>query len=55
MKAHKSFAWSVVIFNYMYMHPPRMWKVGCSNPSRDKPKAKEQVVTAPLPNAGQQV
>ena len=30
---------------------PHKGKVGCSNPSHDKPKSKNQVVTAPLPNA----
>ena len=29
--------------------PPKR-KVGCSNPSRDRPKSLKQVVTAPLPN-----
>ena len=32
-----------------------IWKVGCSNPSRDRPKSYKQVVTAPLPNARQYV
>ena len=34
---------------------PRMWKIGCSNPSSDRPKLLKQVVTAPLLNARQQV
>ena len=34
---------------------PRMRKVGCSNPGRDRPKSLTQVVTVPLPNARQQV
>ena len=29
---------------------PRKQKVGCSNPSRDRPKSSKQVVTAPLLN-----
>ena len=29
---------------------PRKRKIGCSNPSSDKPKSFKQVVTAPLPN-----
>ena len=32
----------------------RKRKVGCSNPSRDRPKSLKQVVTAPLPNAWHQ-
>ena len=32
-------------------HPIHKRKVGCSNPSRDRPKSLEQVVAAPLPNA----
>ena len=34
---------------------PRMRKVGCSNPGRDRPKSLTQVVTVPLPNARHQV
>ena len=34
---------------------PRLWKVGCSNPSCDRPKLLKQVVTALLLNARQQV
>ena len=34
---------------------PRMQKVGCSNPSRDKSKPFIQIKTVPLPNARQQV
>ena len=29
---------------------PRMQNVGCSNPSRNRPKSQKQVVTTPLPN-----
>ena len=29
----------------------RKRKVGCSNPSRERPKSLKQVMTAPLPNA----
>ena len=32
-------------------HSPRKRKVGCSNPSRHRPKSLKQEVTAPLPNA----
>ena len=34
---------------------PRKRKFGCSNPSRDRPKSQNQVVTAALPNARQYV
>ena len=32
-------------------HLPHKRKIGCSNPSRDRPKLRKQVVTAPLPKA----
>ena len=34
---------------------PRMRKVGCSNPSRDRPKSLKQSMTAPMLNARQQM
>ena len=32
-----------------------MWKTECLNPGREGPKSLKQVVTAPLPNAPQQI
>ena len=41
-------------YAYIYMYldrDSRKRKVGCSNPSRDRPKSLKQVVTTPLPVA----
>ena len=49
-----------------YLKKPRRWrsllerllrkrKVGCSNPSRYRPKSLKQVATGPLPNVRQKV
>ena len=46
----------LVYLNYAWSgleRSPRKWKVGCSNPSRDRPKSLKQVEKAPLLHARQ--
>ena len=53
LKAYKEK--EVLLWLSLLEHSSRMWKVGFSNPSHDRPKWYKQVVTAPLPNTRQLV